>query len=281
MGYNSDTMLFGLPLWFGVAFMFLFGAIIGSFLDVVIMRFHTGRSLNGRSHCSSCGQTLAWYELFPLLSYLFLRGRCRVCHAKIPTRLFWMEVVTGLLFASVWVVSQTLSELIFGLLFVALAIIITVYDVKHLVIPNVFVAAMFVLSVSSLMERVGMTSPKVYLFFLASGLLASSFYASLWLISKGRWIGLGDAKLALPLGTMLTVQETFSFVVLSFWVGAFISLTLLALQWLYKRGQQYLRFFDIPLTMRSEVPFAPFLLLAFALVYFFGADVLTIFFVTL
>jgi len=270
--------MFELPIWFVASVLMLLGCIMGSFLDVYISRFHTGKSINGRSHCTSCGHVLDWYELFPVFSYIFLRGRCLVCGAKIPARLFWMEIVTGLLFVLVFLSVASVAELLFGLVFVMLAIVVTVYDVRHLVIPDGFTIAIAILAFVTLgYESVMTQSFASAIPYVVSGVLAASFYYLLWLISRGRWIGKGDAKLALPLGMMLSAEQTFSFVVLSFWVGAAVSLLLLFLQYSVNRGQTHLRFLRIPLTMKSEVPFAPFLLVAFALVYFWGIDVLRLF----
>ncbi len=273
--------MYGIPDCFVLSVMFVLGSVIGSFLDVFTLRFHTGKSINGRSHCLSCGHKLAWYELFPLFSYLFLRGRCRVCGAKIPARLFWIEVMTGVLFMGAYAFTDTLTELVIALVFVALAVVITIYDLRHMIIPNVFVAAVGILAVATLLLELPKVSIATLWPFVASGLLASLFYFCLWWFSKGKWIGFGDVKLVLPLGFMLTPLQTFSFVVLSFWVGAVISIGLLLTQWLIRRGQTHLRFSDITLTIKSEVPFAPFLLIAFVIVRFFQFDVLSLFTITL
>lgn len=271
-----------LPTSLVVLFAFVLGCILGSFLDVFTLRFHTGRSINGRSHCLSCGHTLSWYELFPIFSYAFLRGRCRVCHARIPVRLFLMEVITGAAFALVALVATSLVEMALGLVFVCLAIVITLYDIKHMIIPNALVIAFGAWATTRLGWEVWTQGEYAFLLsYVLSALMASLFYFSLWLVSKGRWIGLGDAKLALPLALVLTPAASFSFVILSFWVGAVMSMLLLISQKLIKRGQMYLRFFAVPLTIKSEVPFAPFLLIAFFLVYYFNIDVLSLFVLTL
>lgn len=270
--------MFGVPLMVVLVWMFILGSIFGSFIDVFVSRYNTGRSINGRSHCASCGHSLRWYELFPLFSYICLRGRCLVCGSKIPSRLLIVEIVTGLCFVGVTYLSQSIESLVFGCAFVLIGMIITLYDVKHLVIPNVFVFLLGGLAVADLalvlwpIRSVGEVLP-----YILSGIVAASFYAALWFVSKGEWLGLGDAKLALPLALMLSPYQTFSFVVLSFWIGAVVSVGILLLQWFLKRGQPYLQFFDIPLTMKSEVPFAPFLLIAFAAVHFFNLDVLSFF----
>ena len=110
---------------------------------------------------------------------------------------------------------------------------------------------------------------------LLAGALSYGFFASLWYFSKGRWIGYGDAKLALPLGYLVGLLGAFSMIVLSFWIGTAISLGLIGASKLrHKRGQSALRFLATPLTIKSEVPFAPFLIIAFLLIYLFGIDVL-------
>ncbi|MEL6804357.1 MAG: hypothetical protein AAFO91_11330, partial [Bacteroidota bacterium] len=110
-----------------------------------------------------------------------------------------------------------------------------------------------------------------------SGLVAACLYAALWHYSKGHWIGLGDAKLAFPLGLLVSGGAgIFSLIVLSFWIGAVLSVGMLSVTALIHRGQQHLRFPQGGLTMKSEVPFAPFMVLAFLAVYCFGVDVVAL-----
>ena len=94
--------------------------------------------------------------------------------------------------------------------------------------------------------------------------------------SKGRWIGLGDVKLAWPLGLLVGSSLVFSFVVLSFWIGAVISLVLLAAARL-EEGKSYRRFLARPFTMKSAVPFAPFLITGALVTIFANFNVLTLF----
>ena len=89
-------------------------------------------------------------------------------------------------------------------------------------------------------------------------------------------MGLGDAKLALPLGLLLGPIGAFSMVVFSFWIGAVVSVALLLLQHLYRKGTTRLPFVATPLRMKSEIPFAPFLILGFLFVYLFHVDIFTI-----
>jgi prepilin signal peptidase PulO-like enzyme (type II secretory pathway) len=84
------------------AAFFVFGSIIGSFLNVLILRFNTGATFGGRSKCFSCGRELRWYDLVPILSFLFLRGRCRFCKSKISLQYPTVELITGLIFTGVF-----------------------------------------------------------------------------------------------------------------------------------------------------------------------------------
>lgn len=268
-------VLMTIPLWYTALTAFGFGVIIGSFLNVVIYRFHTGKSLSGSSHCLSCQTDLSWYELFPLVSYLTLRGRCRTCSASIPSRYFWVELATGLLFVFVAILLSPWYWL-FGAMIVSILVVVAVYDLYHMVIPNFFVWLLALLAFFiTLLDYWLLPDLMRIVWQLVAGALSYGFFASLWYLSKGRWIGYGDAKLALPLGYLLGLVGAFSMIVLSFWIGAVISLLLILVGKIrQKRGQSSLRFLAAPLTIKSEVPFAPFLIIAFLLVYLFGVDVL-------
>ncbi len=266
------------PLWWQIAVVFLFGVIIGSFLNVVIYRLHTGKSLAGRSHCLSCGQVLAWSDLLPLVSFLLLRGRCRYCTARVTGRYFAVELLTGLLFVSVLFVTQNSIEVAYWWVVMSLLVVVLVYDLLHLIIPDRLVVYLLVLSVGWAgygYFYLAQTAQAIF-YDLGAAVLGAGALAFLWYISQGRWIGLGDAKLALPLGLFLGAGSVFSLHVLSFWIGAVVSVGILLVQTLARRGQPHLRFFAQPLTIKSEVPFAPFLIIAFLFVYWFEIDVLAL-----
>jgi prepilin signal peptidase PulO-like enzyme (type II secretory pathway) len=256
------------PQYVFFIFFAVLGLIIGSFLDVVLTRFNTGASLQGRSRCLSCGHTLSWYELMPLLSYVVLRGRCFNCGSHIPLRLLTTELLTASLFVWSYVTFGMSIFLAPALVLVALLVLITLYDYDHMVIPHFFVYAL--LGVGFLymcMEYAQFGNSFTPVFHFASALGASSFFGLLWFFSKGRWIGLGDAKLAFALGLFLSPIEAFSFVVFSFWIGAGVSLLVLLCMRILHSGQKHLRFYSLPLTMKSEVPFAPFLVASFLIVF--------------
>ena len=255
------------------------GVIIGSFLNVYIYRFHTGKSLSGSSHCLSCGSPLAWYDLFPLLSYLGLRGRCRQCGCKIPVRYFLVELTTGLLFAGALSITMDVFEVFILWFIFSVMVVITVYDYYHYIIPDsltlTLLATVLVLmgyqwlGGNGSLQEIGIT--------IVAALAGAAFFLALWLVSKGAWLGFGDVKLAVPLGMLVGTTQVFSFVVLSFWIGAGVSLLILGLAWLLERGKRHLQLPELGLTMKSAVPFAPFMVASSLVIIFTHFNALALF----
>lgn len=267
-----------LPAWYIWLIAFGFGVVIGSFLNVFIYRLHTGKSLGGSSHCLSCATPLKWYELLPLLSYLALRGRCRTCGCHIPSRYFVVELLTGLLFViSVGAAYSFLSLLVIWFI-IAVLVVIVVYDINHFIIPDGLTVAVLGGASLLLAERMwlGYTLERAAVDIVAA-MAGAAFLFFLWFVSKGRWLGFGDVKLALPLGLLVGAGQVFSFVVASFWIGAVVSILIMGWQLVPKRGKPRLPTTRQQLTMKSAVPFAPFLVASCLLVYFTHFNVLTLF----
>jgi leader peptidase (prepilin peptidase)/N-methyltransferase len=274
------TELFSeLPVWQLAIVAFGLGVIIGSFLNVYIYRFHTGKSLAGSSHCLSCGKPLSWYDLFPLLSYLGLRGRCRRCGCKIPIRYFIVELTTGLLFAGALSVTTDVYILLLLWLLFSVMVVITVYDYYHFIIPDSLTLTL--LAVTSVLIGyqwyISDGSLNDIAIRISAALAGSAFFLVLWLISKGAWLGFGDVKLAVPLGLLVGSSQVFSFVVLSFWIGAAVSLSILAIAWLFERGKRHLQLPELGLTMKSAVPFAPFMVASSLVIIFTHFNALALF----
>jgi len=266
-----------LPLSFFLTFFFVLGVIIGSFLNVYLYRLHTGKSLMGSSHCLSCGNPLCAFELVPLFSYLALRGRCRKCNSHIPKRYFLVELLTGVLFVGVALTALDIMTLIHMLFFVSVLVVIAVYDIYHMIIPDELVGALTVTALTYKFYLLILGSPVQALWLdVAIALLASLFLMSLWRFSKGTWIGFGDVKLVIPLAIWVGYQAAFSMVVLAFWIGAFAGVLGIVGYKLYRRGQPHLRLMPEELTMKSAIPFAPFLILGFLAVLFFEIDVISL-----
>ncbi|MBI2100528.1 MAG: prepilin peptidase [Candidatus Vogelbacteria bacterium] len=240
-------------LWFIPLTVFVLGLIVGSFLNVVIYRYQTGYTVLGRSECLVCGEKLRWFELIPVASFLFQLGRCRACSGLISWQYPLVELLTGFIFlSSFWRGGSLAWPLFVDWVIFSLLIVITVYDWRHKIIPDLFVYTFIVVA---LLQSVWLDAAGPGAFV---GLALGAFFWLLWFASRGRWLGLGDAKLALGLGLWLGFPVALSAVTLAFWSGALVGLALLLV-----RGYN----------IKSEVPFAPFLSLGALLVYLFQFDV--------
>ncbi|MCI5579077.1 MAG: prepilin peptidase [Oscillospiraceae bacterium] len=129
---------------------FIFGSVIGSFLNVVILRTPLHQSIvTEPSHCFSCGHKLAWYDMFPIFSWIFLRGKCRYCGAKVSPRYMIIEATTAVLYCLSYLVFGFKWELAFSAVLLAVLIVLSAIDIDHFEIPywcSITVAVLGVLS---------------------------------------------------------------------------------------------------------------------------------------
>lgn len=274
---------------------FVFGCIIGSFLNVIIFRYNTGRTMGGRSKCFSCRRELGVIDLFPVLSFLLFKGRCRTCKSKISWQYPLVELATGILFVfavytSLPFLAYSLSQVVIrvAFLFVILAIlvIITVYDIKHKIIPDPFVFTFSLLAFVNLFVAFNSSGvlhfvwPSIMM--MSSGLIVAFPFYLLWLVSDGRWMGLGDAKLALGIGWLLGLGAGATAIIYSFWIGAAVSIFIMLSNYLLKDIEKVpvwlIRLFP-NLSMGTEIPFAPFMILGLLIVLFFGYNMFSAFMV--
>lgn len=251
---------------FTILFLFLLGTIIGSFLNVFILRYGTGKGLSGRSQCASCGHKLSAFDLIPVFSYLFLKGHCRYCKTKISATYPIVELATGILFALLGfrlfmtpINPESYLLLFVWMIFWGLALAISVYDLRHGIIPNSWVLFLAVLSiVYTFFVRWGTGT---ILYSLFSGVIFFLFFFLIWLVSRGKWMGLGDAKFAFPLGVFVGLPGLFSAWALSFWIGTILVLIYTFFEkFMLPKGKR-LRAIGKPITMKTEIPFGPFLFL--------------------
>jgi len=250
-----------------LTFIFILGLIIGSFLNVVILRYDTKDSIVvGSSKCPKCQKDLHWYELIPVLSYVFQGGKCTGCKIRVSAQYPLVELVTGVLFLMQYLIFFDLNEawipafagMTIGMIALAILVVIFVYDLYHKIIPDVF---------SFSFGAIGL----VYMFLNFKGwdLIAPivfflPFYL-LWRISNGTWIGLGDGKLAFGIGAFLGLSYGLSAMFLSFWIGALFAIGLMLFDRLKVKGKN--------ITMKTEIAFGPFMIIAFLIVYFYQIDV--------
>lgn len=256
-----------------IFFVFIFGSIIGSFLNVVIYRYNSGTSpLEGRSQCFSCGKTLQWYELVPVFSFLLQRGRCRKCSVKLSWQYPLVEIATGIIFVLVFLLDKPLLEMVYLLVIFSTLLVIAVYDVRHQIIPDGLATLFALLSLAWFFGNVDihrvLTYP--YVWTLVAGPMIFFPFWALWFVSKGRWIGLGDGKLGLGIGWFLGATLGGSAVLLAFWVGAFWVLGMIGLQKIATK--LHMNAIHQTLSMQSEIPFGPFLIFSVLVVYFTGIN---------
>ncbi len=240
-------------------FIFIFGTIIGSFLNVVIDRFNTGRGLGGRSRCDATGKVLAWHELIPVFSFFIQGGKSRHSKTKLSLQYPLVEAGTGLMFAflfyKLWPIVYIFpTNFMFFFLFfcylICLLIIIFVYDLKHKIIPNLFVWQFnLVVLVFAIIFNGTLAS-------VVSGPIVALPLFILWFVSKGKWLGFGDVKFALGMGWLLGASGGFAALLLSFWIGAIFGIVIL----INKKKKNH------------ELPFAPFLVVGTLLAFLYTID---------
>lgn len=254
-------------------FIAALGLIVGSFLNVVICRHGTGRSINGRSGCLSCGKTLGALELVPLFSWLLLRGRCRRCEAKVSAQYPLVELGGALAFSLAYLAhpffsapNQLAEAAAFAFAAAALSALVAIvaYDLRHKIIPDTFSAFLAFAALGRILAlglAYGVPMSGWALALAAGPAMALPLYL-LWAASRGRWMGLGDPKLALGLGWLVGLSGAAVALFLSFVIGALLGGG--AVLWNRLRRRRG------GLGLTSEIPFAPYLALGAAIVFLSG-----------
>lgn len=249
--------------------IFLLGLIIGSFLSAYTFRWPKGISVaEGRSFCPHCKSTISWRDNIPIVSFILLGAKCRNCGKPISARYPAIEFATAFLFgllaffyfnpsfagSSVWVDWTGALGTLFlpvGLFIIASFIAIFVIDLENQLIPDEIVFLVFALTFSALL----LTPNHSPFATLAAGFSASAFLLFLGLITRGKGMGMGDVKLALPIGSLLGWPHTITWLFMSFLLGGMVGLVLV----LTKKS-----------SFGKHIPFGPFLVVSFFIVAAFG-----------
>ena len=237
---------------------FVFGAAIGSFLNVCIWRIPEGKSIVfPASHCPKCGKSIRPCDNIPVLSWLILRGRCRDCGEPISPRYPLVEILTALLsLVLFWKYGLSLQYLA-AFLFAAALVVITFIDFDHQIIPDVislpgipvfFLLAVFVMGIGFLDALIGLIIGGGFLYLVAVG------YE---LIAKREGMGGGDIKLLAMIGAFLGWKSLFFVVFMSSILGALVGIVLIMI-----KGKD----------MKYAVPFGPFLSIAAVMYLFVGSE---------
>lgn len=243
-----------IPAVFAVPFTFVFGALIGSFLNVVVWRVPRRESVvRPRSACPGCAHEIAWYDNIPIVSWLVLRGRCRGCAAPISMRYPLVEGGTAVAFALVvWGAYGGIYPfaLLPALLYwAAIGIALTLIDLDHHRLPNVIVLPSYVVTAVLLVFASAVTGEWDRLIFAAIG--CAALYAIYWVLAVAYpgGMGFGDVKLAGSLGMLLGWIGWSALLVGAF--GAFLLGGLVGA--LLMIGQRA--------TRKSRIPFGPYMIL--------------------
>lgn len=194
--------------------IFLYGIVIGSFLNVCIYRIPKQENIvKIRSHCMNCGYQLKWYDLVPVFSYLCLRGRCRSCKQKISVQYPLIELLNGVLYCIVFAVYGISVEALLYALLASALITLSVIDFRTYEIPagiNVFILTLGLIRI--------VTDYADWPDYAIGFLLVSGFLYIVHLVTKGRGIGGGDIKLMAVSGLLLGWKQ----ILLAFVLGCII-----------------------------------------------------------
>lgn len=245
--------------------LFILGLSVGSFLNVLIDRLPKNESILGRSHCDSCKHQLAWFDLIPLLSFIFLQRQCRYCKAKISFQYPFVELITAILFVFTYTIVAQIVEaelflptLVFYSLVISGLIVIFFADSKYRIIPDQIIAF---LSFVSIVYLISYQRQDFFNHFVSALVLFLTFLF-LVVITRGKGMGLGDVKFAFAIGIILGFPKALVAFYLSFLTGAVFSLILVI------TGKK---------KMKSTIPFGPFLAASTLAALFYGQDLWNIF----
>lgn len=257
---------------------FIFGTVIGSFLNVCIYRLPKEESIvYPGSHCTLCNEPISFYNNIPILSYLFLRGKCSKCNSKISFRYPLVEILTGLLFlATVWSFGLSI-ETLFYLIFISALIPITFIDLEHMIIPNVITYPGIIVGIlynalktdwNYSLELINNFSLGMQNFFsllsevpildsifgviLGGGILLLIAYVYK-VVKKRQGMGMGDVKLLAMIGAFFGWEGVLFVIFLGSILGSVIGISII----IAKRGD-----------LKYALPFGPFLSIA-AVIYIF------------
>ncbi len=251
-------------------FIFIFGISVGSFLNVLIDRLPNEQKISGRSICDHCRRQLAWHDLIPIVSYIFLKGKCQYCRKEISIQYPFVEFLTGVSFVFIYwyfgpLINQNLQfinnfhlkiwQLIGYWIIFSSLIVVFFSDMKFHIIPDsiqlsFFIGSLILLPFFSTGNLAYFFSHRVY-----SALIIASPIFALHFFSSGKAMGFGDVKLSFTIGFLLGTKLGFMALYSAFISGGIVSVILLLL----KKKQ-----------LKSKIAFGPFLAIGTILALFLG-----------
>ncbi len=263
---------------------FVFGASIGSFLNVLIDRLPKEESINGRSHCDYCGKKIAWYDLLPIISFIFLKARSRCCKTKLSFQYPMIEIITGILFvlitnhqipitrqlsifnlqfSNVWLLNNW-GLFVSWFLFLGISsclIVIFISDLKYHLISDYILLALFIFSFILKIVISAQAGIQVIGVSIFSGLAVSFPIWLIYFISRERAMGLGDVYLSAIMGFLLGWEKGLLALYIAFITGAIFGVIAMILK--HKK-------------LKSKIAFGPFLVIGTVTMLFWGEKILEI-----
>ena len=262
-----------------IFFIFLLGLFLGSFLNVLADRLPNDKSILGRSHCEYCNHALGAKDLIPLLSFVYLKGKCRYCGKKLSLNYPLSEIFTGVVFAVTYILifnfqfsifneilslNSLIINLVFSLVIVSVLIAIFLADLRYGVIPDKILAVGTVATVIYLLisnsqflisnEILNLNS--LILNHIVSAVAAFLFFLVIYLLTKGKGIGFGDVKFGFFMGLLLGFPDVLLALYLAFLTGGVVAIILVLWK---KKG------------MKSKIAFGPFLVIGTYVSFFLAS----------
>lgn len=211
---------------FGLVLAALLGLCVGSFLNVLIVRLPAGESLGGRSRCLHCGHALAGRDLIPLLSFVWLKGRCRFCARPISGRYPAVEFLTALVFVFIFLNYGGVINWQVGWWGIVAAGLIALAgaDWRAMILPDSLVFPM----IGAALVYAALARPEDFVGLCVTGFFLALGFGILYLVSRGAWLGLGDVKLAFLIGLLLGYPLALVATLAAVWSAALVGLGLIA-----------------------------------------------------
>lgn len=271
-------------------FGFLLGLVLGSFCLALADRSLTNKSFWGRSYCPHCKKTLRWYDLFPILSFLILQGRCRYCREKISIEYLVVEVILGVIIGYLFFQTFFVFELILKTFFIVVLAVLFITDLRKMFIPDRIIKPALLIGLifqlltaaakigllyyslsqttlgrlllpphSDYFQRHALIIGQAFGVSLLMAILIGSFFMALIIITRGKGMGGGDVKLGAFIGLMLGFPQSILAIILSFLIGAVFSIFLII------TGKKH---------FGQSIPFGPFLVLGSLITLFWGSQII-------
>jgi prepilin signal peptidase PulO-like enzyme (type II secretory pathway) len=234
-----------------VVILLLLGASWGSFLNVVAYRLPRKKTfLSGRSKCTHCDKVIHWYDMIPILSWFLLRGKCRFCKHKLSIQYLIAEIVAGSLFVFGGICIQDWMHLLLYIVVISFFMVLFIYDIRAYIVPDIVsIPAIVIIFILNYLFTKDLLSISI------GALVGGLWFLVQFVVSKGRWVGGGDIRLGVLMGSLLGYPLIFLGLGLAYVGGSIIAVLLI----LIKKK-----------TMKSRLPFATLLLPATLIAWIWG-----------